>query len=83
MLCLYLHAEAEAVESHDSEPTDDIGVDALITILQDPDTGVPRPSVAALKDVKLRTGRKDSVRMSIMVMLNISMSIKGNFLCIN
>ena len=46
-MLLYAHAEAEAVESRDSEPTEDIGVDALITILQDPDTGVPRPSVAA------------------------------------
>ena len=63
-MLLYAHAEAEAVESRDSEPTEDIGVDALITILQDPDTGVLRPSVAALKDVKLRTGMNNYINVS-------------------
>ncbi len=32
-------------------------VDVLINILQDPDTGAPRPSATALNNVRLRTGK--------------------------
>lgn len=39
--------------------TDDqeITVDALVGILQDPDKGVPRALTTALKDVKVRKGK--------------------------
>lgn len=34
----------------------DVTIDALINIIQDPDKGVPRPPVSALKDVQVRQG---------------------------
>ncbi len=42
--------------SESCETTDDVSVDVLITIMQDPDTGLPRPSASNLSNVKLRTG---------------------------
>lgn len=36
---------------------DNVSVDALISTLQDPDTGVPRPSVSNLANVRLRNGK--------------------------
>ena len=34
----------------------DVTIDVLLNIIQDPDKGVPRPSVSELKDVQVRKG---------------------------
>ncbi len=49
------HSVKPALSGADSAESDDI--DVLINILQDPDTGAPRPSATALQEhVRLRTG---------------------------
>ena len=52
---LFLVLESLAADADDATDID-VSVDALITILQDPDTGVPRPSVSDLANVRLRNG---------------------------
>ena len=54
-LMLFVFTATDSTNIKDASDVD-VSVDALITILQDPDTGVPRPSVSDLANVRLRNG---------------------------
>lgn len=41
-----------------SNTPEDVTIDALVAILQDPDKGVPRAATNALKDIKVKKGSK-------------------------
>ena len=48
--------KSPAITTSTSDPTD-VTIDALVSILQEPDRGVPRARETRLKDVKIRRGR--------------------------